>query len=127
MVVIIPMGATKVVLNMFGKARSCEPNEEIKEASCEGCIGIDAALCPHGTVRLSNYRPGEKGKIVRICGKPDFRLRLMEMGFIRGTEVKVVKYAPLTDPIEFELKGYHVTLRRDDASDIIMDQPENAA
>lgn len=52
---------------------------------------------------------------------------MMEMGFVKGTEVKVVKYAPLRDPMQFELKGYHVSLRRDQAADIIMNSPEKAA
>ena len=42
------------------------------------------------------------------------------MGFTRGTELEVVKYAPLTDPIECVLKGYHVSIRRDEAQHVIM-------
>lgn len=52
---------------------------------------------------------------------------MMEMGFVKGTEVTVVKYAPLSDPIEFVIKGYHVTLRRAQAADILMTAPEKAA
>ncbi|MBI5249849.1 MAG: ferrous iron transport protein A [Desulfomonile tiedjei] len=78
-------------------------------------------------VKLSSYRPGEKGTIMQVCGTPEFRLRLMEMGFVRGTEVKVIKYAPLSDPMEFVIKGYHITLRRDQAGDIMMARPEKAA
>jgi len=52
---------------------------------------------------------------------------MMEMGFIKGTEVEVIKYAPLRDPMEFVIKGYHVSLRRDQAADILMNQPEKAA
>jgi ferrous iron transport protein A len=70
---------------------------------------------------------GQKGAIVQVCGAPDFRLRMMEMGFIKGTEIQVVKYAPLSDPIEFVIKGYHVTLRREQAADILMEGPEKAA
>lgn len=73
------------------------------------------------------FRPGEKGTISQVCGNPDFRLRMMEMGFVRGAEVKVIKYAPLSDPMEFELKGYHISLRRDQAADILMTRPEKAA
>jgi Fe2+ transport system protein FeoA len=52
---------------------------------------------------------------------------MMEMGFVKGTEVQVVKSAPLFDPIEFVIRGYHVSLRRDEAAEILMDQPEKAA
>jgi Fe2+ transport system protein FeoA len=100
------------------------PSEEI----CGGCPELSDSECKASrAVRLSNYKPGDKGTILQVCGDPDFRLRMMEMGFIRGTEVQVVKYAPLSDPIEFVIKGYHITLRRDQAADILMQEPEKAA
>ncbi len=77
------------------------------------------------TVRLSSYKPGERGTVVQVCGKPETRLRLMEMGFVKGTEVRTVKDAPLSDPVEYVVKGYHVSLRRVEASDILMNPPVN--
>ena len=100
----------------------CEP-----ENRCEECIFEDGTTPDTEIVRLSDYRPGDIGTIKAVCGSPDFRLRLMEMGFVRGTEVQVVKYAPLTDPIEFVVKGYHLSLRRDEAAEIMMDIPRKAA
>jgi ferrous iron transport protein A len=95
---------------------------------CVNCPALNRSECSaNGTRRLSSYRPGEKGTVSQVCGDPDFRLRMMELGFVRGAAVKVVKYAPLFDPMELELKGYHVSLRRDQASDILMDLPEKAA
>jgi Fe2+ transport system protein FeoA len=95
---------------------------------CNGCPGLESKDCQGvEIVKLSHYKPGDKGAIVQICGAPDFRLRMMEMGFIRGVEVEVVKYAPLNDPIEFIIKGYHVTLRREQAADILMLEPGKAA
>jgi ferrous iron transport protein A len=92
---------------------------------CVDCSSLLNSSClADDTVKLSNYKPGDKGKIVQVCGDPEFRLRMMEMGFVKGTEIKVVKYAPLNDPMEFVIKGYHVTIRKDQASDILMDQPE---
>ena len=73
---------------------------------------------------LRDYREGEKGRIVDIKGKGKFRTRLLEMGFVKGEEVYVEKYAPLRDPIEFIVKGYHVSLRREEAENIIMTKPE---
>jgi Fe2+ transport system protein FeoA len=78
-------------------------------------------------VKLSNLKPGQKGTIAQVCGNPDFRLRMMEMGFTKGTEVMVVKYAPLSDPVEFVIKGYHLTLRKDQASDILISELDQAA
>ncbi|MBI5570020.1 MAG: ferrous iron transport protein A [Desulfomonile tiedjei] len=95
---------------------------------CANCPALDDENClANQGVKLSSYRPGQKGTIFQICGDPDFRRRMMEMGFVRGTEVMVVKYAPLSDPIEFIVKGYHLTLRRDQASDILMSEPGQAA
>ena len=67
---------------------------------------------------LDQLRPGETGVIVRVTGEGAFRKRLLEMGFLKGVEVYVEKYAPLADPVEFVLKGYHVSLRRDEAEKI---------
>jgi len=47
----------------------------------------------------------------------------MEMGFVRGSEVKVVKHAPLKDPLEFVIRGYHVSLRKEEAAHILMEKP----
>jgi Fe2+ transport system protein FeoA len=52
--------------------------------------------------------------------------RLMEMGFIRGTRVWVIKNAPLGDPMELSLRGNHVALRRDEAQSIIVDKEKDS-
>lgn len=72
---------------------------------------------------LSDYTQGQRGNIVRVHGSDESRRRMSEMGFIRGTEVVVVKDAPLGDPVEYLVKGYHVSLRRDQAARILMDRP----
>jgi Fe2+ transport system protein FeoA len=69
-------------------------------------------------MNLSELRAGQTASIVRVQGEGPFRRRLLEMGFLRGTEVYVEKYAPLKDPIELILKGYHVSLRVDEAARI---------
>lgn len=103
---------------------SPSPNKQ----KCIDCPALTQEQCiVTSNTKLSSYKPGEKGTVCQVCGDPDFRLRMMEMGFVRGAEVKVVKYAPLSDPMEFELKGYHVSLRKDQAADIIMNLPDKAA
>ncbi len=64
---------------------------------------------------LADVKTGEYGVIVRITGHGSFRHRLMEMGFVRGEKVKVIRNAPLRDPIEYEIMGGHVSLRRIEA------------
>ncbi len=72
---------------------------------------------------LRDYREGQRGVIIGIKGEGKFKRRIIEMGFIKGAEVYVEKFAPLRDPIEFIIKGYHVSLRRDEAELIIMSEP----
>ena len=62
--------------------------------------------------RLSELKPGEKGIISRITGDRELRRRLLDMGLTRGTEIIVVRRAPLGDPVEFLLKGYNLSLRK---------------
>ena len=64
---------------------------------------------------LAELKTGEKAVIVRVHGHGSFRKRLIEMGFIKGKEVKVILNAPLKDPIEYEIIGYKVSLRREEA------------
>lgn len=65
--------------------------------------------------RLSELKTGQEGVIVKLFGHGSFRNRIMEMGFVRGQRVKVIKNAPLQDPVEYELMGYRVALRRAEA------------
>ena len=64
---------------------------------------------------LSDLQTGERAVIVRVNGHGSFRKRLIEMGFIQGKTVRVVLNAPLRDPIEYEIIGYKVSLRREEA------------
>jgi ferrous iron transport protein B len=64
---------------------------------------------------LADVKTGEYCVIVRVTGHGSFRHRLMEMGFVRGEKVKVIRNAPLRDPIEYEIMGGHVSLRRVEA------------
>jgi Fe2+ transport system protein FeoA len=77
-------------------------------------------------IPLSELKEGERGLIARVNGRGRFRKRLQEMGFIRGAEVFVEKYAPLRDPIELILKGYHVSLRVEEASQIMIEKLESS-
>ena len=69
-------------------------------------------------MNLSELKTGEKAVIVRVHGHGSFRKRLIEMGFIQGKEVRVILNAPLRDPIEYEIIGYKLSLRREEARQI---------
>lgn len=68
-----------------------------------------------GMITLDNLKTGEKAVISKVKGRGAFRKRIMEMGFVVGKQVIVVKNAPLKDPIEYNILGYEVSLRRNEA------------
>lgn len=70
---------------------------------------------------LSALKPGESGVVVRLTGDSTLRTRLTEMGVLRGDPVKVLKYAPLGDPMELLVSGYHLSLRKRDAECVVVD------
>ncbi|MBQ7448774.1 MAG: ferrous iron transport protein B [Paludibacteraceae bacterium] len=67
---------------------------------------------------LADLQIGEEALIVKTLGQGGFRHRIMELGFVRGEKVKALKNAPLQDPIEYEIMGSHVSLRRREAENI---------
>jgi len=68
--------------------------------------------------RLSELDPGEKGVITRVYGTGATRRRILDMGLVKDTEIAVVRRAPLGDPVEFLLKGYNLSLRREEAEKV---------
>ena len=75
-------------------------------------------------MQLNEVKEGQSAVISRVGGKGPFRRRLLEMGLVKGTPVYVEKYAPLKDPIELIVKGYHVSLRVQEAAWITVDPVE---
>ncbi|MCF8090845.1 MAG: FeoA domain-containing protein [Desulfotignum sp.] len=74
---------------------------------------------------LCDMKAGQEGTIVRVSGESALRRRLLEMGINRGTRVYVEKYAPLKDPIELVVKGYHISLRVEEAAQILVENVTN--
>ena len=72
-------------------------------------------------MQLSDMREGQTGTVVRVGGNGILRRRILEMGILKGVELHVEKYAPLRDPIELIVKGYHVSLRVEEAAHITVD------
>ena len=75
-----------------------------------------------GAMRLNELAVKGKCRVMKVTGSKTIKKRLLEMGFIRGTEIYVEKLAPLGDPMELVLKGYHVSLRREEASDVYIEK-----
>jgi ferrous iron transport protein A len=64
---------------------------------------------------LDQLALGTKAVVVRVGGAGELRRRLMDMGITRGVEIEVLKVAPLGDPIEYQVRGYHLSLRKSEA------------
>ena len=71
-------------------------------------------------IPLSQLQPGDRGEVVLVQAQGQVRQRLLEMGFIRGAQLRVEKLAPLGDPMELVIKGYHLSLRRDESACILV-------
>ncbi len=72
-------------------------------------------------VNLSELKEGQQAVIVRVGGAGALRRRMLEMGLHRGAEIRVEKYAPLRDPLELVTNGCHVSLRVEEATQIVVD------
>jgi len=70
------------------------------------------------TKKLRDLKPGQKGKVVKVTCRGETNKRIVEMGVIPGTVVEVERVAPLGDPIDVKVKGYHLSLRKEEAERI---------
>ena len=64
---------------------------------------------------MADLQKGEQGCVCRVVGDDPISLRLMEMGVVPGATVQLIGFAPLGDPIEYQVQGYRLSLRRDEA------------
>lgn len=73
------------------------------------------------TKRLADLKPGDTGVISALKGTGNIKHRLIDMGVVPGTEVHVIKYAPLGDPIEIKVKNFNLALRMSEAATIMVE------
>ena len=74
--------------------------------------------------RLSELDPSEHGRIIRVGGRGEIRRRLLDMGVVTGTDVEILRVAPLGDPVELKIKGYDLALRKEEADKIQVEVTE---
>ena len=67
---------------------------------------------------LSELKRGEKGRIIKVGGTGGIRRRLLDMGLVTGSDIEMERVAPLGDPIEIKVKGYNLSLRKEEAASI---------
>lgn len=73
---------------------------------------------------LRELKPGEKGRIEKLAGGSAVKRRIRDMGVTTGSLVEVVRVAPMGDPIDIKVRGYHLSLRREEAQDIAVKRVE---
>lgn len=73
---------------------------------------------------LKDVKVGEKARVIKINGEGAVRRRIMDMGITKNVEIFVRKMAPFGDPMELNLRGYELTLRKEDASMIEVEETE---
>lgn len=73
------------------------------------------------TRTLKDLKVGQSGLVVRVAGSGSVKQRMMDMGLVPGSQVTVIRVAPLGDPIEISLKGYNLSLRKSEAKDIFIE------
>ncbi|MSR45687.1 MAG: hypothetical protein EXS13_01235 [Planctomycetes bacterium] len=69
---------------------------------------------------LDQLRPGQRAEVLRVAASTSLAQRLAEMGLLEGASVRMVRSAPLGDPIEIELEGCHLSIRRADARGVVL-------
>jgi ferrous iron transport protein A len=67
---------------------------------------------------LTSLQVGQAGTVTEIKVPSENKSRLLEMGLLVGTPVELIRYAPLGDPVEIKVRGYHLTLRKQEAEQI---------
>ena len=72
--------------------------------------------------KLGDMRIGQRGRVVQISGDDEISIRLMEMGLIPGSEFLLLGTAPLGDPLELEIRGYRLSIRKSEAARIDIEQ-----
>lgn len=75
-----------------------------------------------GQIPLSRLPIGQQATIVRVGGEKSTRRRLLDMGLVNGETITIKAVAPLGDPIELIIKGYHLSLRKHEANEIFVEE-----
>ena len=74
------------------------------------------------TISMDQLLPGEKATVLQIHAVGDLRQKLLAMGLLPGVEVQLIRVAPLGDPLDFKLRDFHLSMRRNEARNIIVER-----
>jgi Fe2+ transport system protein FeoA len=104
--------------------------EEIKRQNehidCKTNCGYEMSAGENGIMNdlpanLNSLRSGQTARVLRIVGGGSLKKRLREMGITSGEKIVVIKSAPLDDPIEIKVRNYNMSLRREEAANILVE------
>jgi DtxR family Mn-dependent transcriptional regulator len=122
-----PRGGTKWIK---GFGYYCDNDKET--GNCEHCVELvlddvrsrkmTEIAQQDETLTLAQVQPDQKVAIVKITGAGGIRRRLLDMGATAGTLVEVERVAPFGDPVEVKIKGYHLTLRKEEAERVVVER-----
>ena len=77
-------------------------------------------------MKLADMKCGDTARVVNVEGEGHLRKRILDLGLTRGVEVKLIRIAPLGDPVEIELRGYRLTVRKTEADIIEFESTSSA-
>lgn len=104
------------------------------QENCERCISLSLeevrevksqkSAAPVTIISLRDMQPGSRARVVKVRARGEGRQRLVEMGITPGAMIQVDRVAPLGDPVDIKIKGYHLSLRREDTGCIDVEEIE---
>jgi DtxR family Mn-dependent transcriptional regulator len=120
---VCPRGGSKWIA---GFKHHCD--QEDTQENCERCMANtleewrkqkqEGVRQPMTAVKLKDLKPGQRGRVLKIKARAGINKRIVEMGVTTGAVVELERLAPLGDPIDIKVKGYHLSLRKEEADGI---------
>ena len=71
-------------------------------------------------IPLSHMKRGQRGRVVRLRHRGRLKRRMLDMGIVPGVEIEMIRKAPFGDPLEYRLRGYHISIRKREGDGIIV-------
>ncbi len=119
-----PRAGAKWIQGRGYRCKEVKPTGEGCERCIEECLESVRTHGPSGSsepeVLLRDLKPGERAQILRVRGEGAVKRRIRDMGVTPGSVVEVIRVAPLGDPLDVKVKGYHLSLRRQEAADVVV-------
>jgi len=101
-----------------GKEQNAEKCGQCMQSSIDEHLKKHSCRKKETAMTLAKLKPGQTARIVRVGNIGPLRRRIVDMGVVTGSEVTMIKVAPLGDPLEVKIKGYNLTLRKEEAEAI---------